>query len=78
MCFVSDSLACEPRFKMGTYETSEIGRPILLGTENFSFEVYWFPNSSLVYRKQKVPKEYALNMLFLFPKTAHCSVFKPF
>ena len=40
---------------------SVIERPILLGVENFSSEVYWFQNSSVGYQNQKVPKEYALN-----------------
>ena len=36
---------------------NEIGRPILLEMGNFACEVYWFQNSAVVYRKQKVPKK---------------------
>ena len=39
------------------YENS---RPILLGMVNFPCKFYWFQNSAVVYRKQKVTKEYAL------------------
>ena len=31
MCFLSDNLACEPRFQVRAYETFRIGRPTLLG-----------------------------------------------
>ena len=48
-------------FKLEPMKPSEIGKPILLGMENFACEVYWFQNLAVVYRKQKVPKEYALN-----------------
>ena len=64
MCFLCDNFAWEPRFKLEPTKPSEIGRLILLGMENFACEVCWFQNSAVVYWKQKVPKEYALNMVF--------------
>ena len=41
-------------------EPSEIGWPILLGLQNFACKDYWIQNSAVVYRKQWVPKKYAL------------------
>ena len=36
-------------FLLEPTKPSEIGRPILLGMENFACEVYWFQNSAVVY-----------------------------